>query len=102
MINYEVFFDNKNNNNYVKNKKCLLQKNNNIEVPIVDDIPRFSDSDYAVNFGDEWNDSPEDQFDESENEDERFKNFLHNFKRLNNILFDLLLYLNIPFVFGIR
>ncbi|MBA46097.1 MAG: hypothetical protein CMB31_05870 [Euryarchaeota archaeon] len=68
MINYEVFFDSKNNNHYVKNKNRLLQKNHNIEVPIVNDIPRFSDSDYAGNFGDQWNDSPEDQFDESENE----------------------------------
>ncbi len=66
---FDVYVDPRNQNTLILNNVSLETNESelSLQVPIVDEIPRFCESGYAENFGDQWNDFTEDQFDDSNN-----------------------------------
>ena len=72
MINYNVYYDNKSQEKINKNENFLISSDLKNKIKIINDIPRFCETEYTRNFGDQWFSYSEDQFDESN--DETYKN----------------------------
>lgn len=70
MPDHDIYVDPATQNVLQCKRKILtaLSDKEIVAFPIVNEIPRFCGSGYAVNFGDQWNNFAEDQFDESDNE----------------------------------
>ena len=72
MINFNVYYDNNSQKKINKTENFLISSDLKSKIKIINDIPRFCESEYTKNFGDQWSNYPEDQFDESN--DETYKN----------------------------
>jgi 2-polyprenyl-3-methyl-5-hydroxy-6-metoxy-1,4-benzoquinol methylase len=67
MPNLEVYWSHQNNKRFTRSGDQLIVSGSDEAIPIINEIPRFSESGYARNFGDQWGIYNEDQFDNSEN-----------------------------------
>ena len=66
MINFDVYYENNSQKKINKSENFLITADFKNKIKIVNDIPRFSEAEYTQNFGDQWSDYSEDQFDESD------------------------------------
>ena len=53
MINFNVYYDNNSQKKINKNENFLISSDLKSKIKIINDIPRFCESEYTKNFGDD-------------------------------------------------